>query len=139
MTAITTAKGRLRRNTKATQREHYTTAEAIPQGSLVSIDTTTGLAYKSTDSATRLFVGVAAKDAASGGIVTVEFGHTELLACTGNVVYAIVNKNLTVSDNNTVDIATGGTTNDIPVGALMQMESASTCWVAIRVFGSAAS
>jgi len=55
MTAISTATGRPRKNIAALQSDSYVTAEAIPQGSFVSIDHTTGLAYKSTDVATRTF------------------------------------------------------------------------------------
>ena len=139
MTAISTATGRPRKNIAALQSDSYVTAEAIPQGSFVSIDHTTGLAYKSTDVATRTFVGIACADTILGGTVEVEFGHRELVACTAGVVYATTNKNVCVSDNNTVALATGEATNDMPVGMLVKMETATTCWVAIRVFGSAAS
>lgn len=139
MTASAVTRGRTRRNEKLMVLEDYTTAEAIQQGDAVSIDHTSGLAYMGTDSATRTFVGIAQADAASGATVKVAYGHDELFTCTTNVVYAITNKNVTLLDDNTVDIATGGTTNDQAVGALSQMVTSTSCWVRIRVFGSAAS
>jgi hypothetical protein len=139
MTAISTATGRPRKNIAAIQCVTYVAAEAIPQGSFVSIDNTSGLAYKSTDVATRQFVGIAAADTAIGGYVKCEYGHRELVACTAGVVYATTNLNVVVSDNNTVALATGEATNDRPVGTLVSKESATTCWIDVRVFGAGAS
>lgn len=139
MTAITAAKGRSRRHLDQMKQISVTTAEAIPQGSLVSLDDTTGLAYKSTDVATRQFVGIANADAASGATLVVNYGHTELLACTANVVHATNNLNVVVVDNDSVGLATGDATNDRPVGALVHKESSTTAWIAIRVAGFGAS
>ena len=139
MTAITAAKGRPRRHLEHMKQIPVVTAEAIPQGSLVALDDTSGLAYKATDVATRQVVGVANADAASGATLVVNYGHAELFTCTANVVHATNNLNVVVVDNDSVGLATGDATTDRPVGALIQKESATTAWIAIRVAGFGAS
>ena len=109
------------------------TAAVIYAGALVSINTTTGRAVAATAATGRKILGVAMEDGSSGDYVKVAY-HTEFLFATPTKAY--VGCNVAVSDDNTcVSMSAAGTTAvRVRVGELMQMETASTGWVAIRHF-----
>lgn len=135
MTAITVGTARRKRNTNALTTAKYTAAEAIVEGALVVVSGANGLAYHGTDRTGCKFVGIACTNAASGSIVSTEYGHEELLACETSFVVSGVGTLATLKDNNTV--TSNGSTNDIPVGEVMEAPSATTAWVGIRKFGAA--
>lgn len=142
MTAITSAKGRDRRNTHALRSEDYVVAsgQTIPQGALVAINTASREAYNATDAASRKFVGIAAETVVGDGVkrIKVEFGHDELLTISANILDSHVNSHVCVLDNDGCDTATAAT-NDVFVGVVRKLESATTAWIGVRVVGFASS
>jgi hypothetical protein len=137
MTAITVATARRKRNINCTTSAKYTTSQAIVEGALVSVSTSSGLALNSADQIGCKFVGIAADSVGSGGVVTVEYGHEELLATTLNLANS-GGMACTITDNNTVSTA-AGTTNDVLVGEIVEAVSATSAWIAIRKHGAATS
>lgn len=136
--AITAAKPRKEKNGNLAREESYVVAsgQTIPQGALVSINTSTREAYNGTDAASRAFVGLAQETVVGDGVLTikVKYGHDALLTINANITDASVNKNVSIEDNDQVDTNTART-NDVMVGVVRKLESASTAWIGIRIPG----
>ena len=113
-------------------------AQTIYKGALAMNDAT-GYAVKGADTASCVFLGVAKEQKVISsaetdgttkirtyrdGIWRFAFGAANAVATSvGTVVY--------ITDDNTVDVA-GTTTNDIAVGKIVEVESASVVWVDIE-------
>lgn len=112
----------------------------IVEGALVSINAD-GYAISSTDTASTYFAGVAEETVdntagsagdkeikvRTGGVIQVAAGFSAAQANVGDEVF--------VEDNATVDVA-GGLTNDVYVGRIVTVVSASVLRVALTPFGA---
>lgn len=108
----------------------------IPEGAIVSINAA-GYAVNGTDAANDVFVGIADEtvDNTAGsagdkrikvrrnGIYTFKYAGTATIADVNTLVY--------IADNETVDVA-GDLTNDVLVGRIVEVLTASTVRVDIR-------
>lgn len=107
----------------------------ILAGAIVTIDTTSRLAKNGTDSATEKFVGIADKTvrnltgAAAAKTVRVWAEGVIDFACTG-ASQTWVGQKVYIVDNQTVALA-ATTTNDVLVGIVTEVASATRVFVAI--------
>lgn len=109
----------------------------ILEGALVSVNAA-GYLTNASDTANDLFIGVAEHGSDNsagnagdlevrvrlGGVVNAVVGSTITIANVGDLVYAV--------DNQTVDLA-AVTTNDIPVGRIIQFVGANAARVILKV------
>lgn len=93
------------------------------------------------DTASCVGIGVAAKAVTSGSsnttkYVDLEYGHEEWFASTGTFTKASIGVNVTISDDQTVALA-ATTTNDVPIGMLVQLETidgTAGAWIRVAEF-----
>jgi predicted RecA/RadA family phage recombinase len=114
-------------------------SKTIYQGSMVSIVGASGLAQASADAASDIFAGIAveqAVSAASGTTYVKVFTEGVFRLLAASIEQADVGKAITVSDDQTV--TDSASTNDIPVGILVEYVAATDGWVHIRPFAAAA-
>jgi hypothetical protein len=128
-----------KRNTEARQVRFYTVkdGETIPQGAYVTYVTSggdAGLAVNGGDDANSVFVGIATQTVEGDGEkqIAVESGF-DLLATTAasGAVAGNVGALLYLVDNQTLDDI-AGTTNDVPVGTLIQRVTDTSGWVRLE-------
>ena len=114
-------------------------SKTIYKGGMVSITKSTGLAMASADTASDIFAGIAVEGAVSAatGTYYVKVYTEGVFRLVGSSIEeADIGQGLTVSDDQTV--TDSASTNDIPVGILVEMVSATDVWVLIRPFAAAA-
>lgn len=131
MAALTAMTARQTRNDALASYASYTvdTLQNCYEGSLVMVNSS-GAARAASDTAGYAFVGIATNNAAAGQTVNVKFGHEELLT-SGSTLAAVVGAACVATDDDTVTTAALGT-NDIKVGEVVQVVSATRAWVKIR-------
>lgn len=118
-------------------------AELIPAGALVMINAA-GYVANATDTSGCFFCGVATEYSDNSGgsagdkSITVDIGGASVLVTheDGSLAAANVGDAVVQELNNEVTSAGTGT-NDIPVGIIESVPSATTCWVRCRPFGVA--
>lgn len=118
-------------------------AEKIPAGAMVMVNAA-GYVANATDTANCFFLGIATEfvdnSAGSAGdkTINVDVGGAEVLATheDGSLTIANVGDSVVQELNNEVTSAGTGT-NDIAVGVISRVPTASTCWVKCRAFGVA--
>lgn len=119
------------------------TSGVVYAGAMV-IANAAGNCTNATDAASSRFVGVARKGATntgSAGAVIAELitaGDCEFNIDATSLDATDIGKTVFIKDNDTVTDAAGAT-NDIPVGALVRLSSATTCFVRLFTPGFAAS
>ena len=114
-------------------------SKTIYKGSMVSITKSTGLAMASADTASDIFAGIAVEgnvSAATGTYYIKVYTEGAFRLVGSSLEEADIGQGLTVSDDQTV--TDSASTNDIPVGILVEMVSATDAWVLIRPFAAAA-
>ena len=114
-------------------------SKTIYKGSMVSITKSTGLAMASADTSADIFAGIAVEGnvSAATGTYYVKVYTSGVFRLVGSSLEeADIGQSLTVSDDLTV--TDSASTNDIPVGILVEMVSATDAWVLIRPFAAAA-
>ena len=111
--------------------------DIIYEGSLVAIASATGYALPGSDAADRQFVGVAAEkvdnSGGSAGDKTVRVWQTGVFEFTygaGGGAQPIVGELVCITDDQSVDLPTG-TSNEIPVGRIVELVSATSVKVDI--------
>lgn len=117
-------------------------SKTIYKGSMVVVDTTTGLVEAGTEAANKIFVGIATHGAVSGAsdTVWVVLQTSGMFKLTGSSLeQADVGKHVVLLDDQTVTDDAGTATANIPVGILVELNSATEGWVELRSFGSPAS
>lgn len=136
MTALAAGTARPTRNDSAIKFATYvmTASKTIYEGSLVMITTADQLALPGADTASCVFVGIAAHTATSAAsgttYITVKYGHEELMTSAATLV-GTVNTSVCISDSDTVDVI-GTTTNDVKVGPVVEAQSTTKAWINIR-------
>ena len=116
-------------------------AEDIPYGALVMINAA-GYVANCTDTTATFFLGVAVEEvdnsagAAGDTSILVDIGGAEVLVTheDGSLTIANVGDAVVQELNNEVTSAGTGT-NDIVVGTIIQVPSATTCWVKTKPYG----
>lgn len=118
-------------------------AEDIPYGALVMINAA-GYVANCTDTASTFFLGVAVEEvdnsagAAGDKDILVDIGGAEVLVTHEDGGLAIANVGDSVVQELNNEVTSAGTgTNDIPVGVIIEVPTATTCWVKCRPFGVA--
>lgn len=113
-------------------------------GGAMVIANTAGNCTNATDAASSRFVGIAKRDqtntGAAGAVIAelITAGDVELNINASTLDATDIGKTVFIFDNDTVTDA-GTATNDIPVGTLVRLSSATTCFVRLFVPGFAAS
>jgi len=113
-----------------------TASTTIYAGTMVMVDTTTGLALPAADTASCKVVGVATKQvtsAASGSYyIEVEYGEFKMAA--SSIAQGAVGDLMYVVDDQTVDETTPA--NSVKAGILTEYVSATVGWVLISPFSN---
>lgn len=137
----TTAFARKRRNGQAAQRGNYQvgTSAVIYQGGLVAMNLSTGRAVAATAATSRKILGVALESASSGAYVEVEWGAEYAFDPATALTKAYTGSNVAVSTDNDVTTMSGAGTTAVRVrvGELIDYDSTSVAWVAVRNFSEA--
>jgi hypothetical protein len=116
----------------------------VVYGGAMVIANATGNCTNATDAASSRFVGVAREGATNTGVAGAVIAK---LYTSGDFLFNInsttldatdIGKTVFIFDNDTVTDAAGAT-NDVPVGTLIRLPSATTCIVRIQTPGFAAS
>jgi hypothetical protein len=139
MAALTADKELEMKNPGGVIRMKMGASKTIYKGSMVSITKSTGLAMASADTASDIFAGIAVEgnvSAATGTYYVKVYTEGVFRLVGSSLEEADIGQGLTVSDDQTV--TDSASTNDIPVGILVEMVSASDAWVLIRPFAAAA-
>jgi len=134
MTALA-KNGDFQRRGPITIRPYPAGAGAHPfKASIVVVDTTTGYAEAGTDAANKKCVGVATKEcnnaAGAAAALEVEAAVGVFRFACSSLEQADVGKLVYILDDATVTDGTAAS-NDIPVGTLVELESASFCYVSV--------
>lgn len=133
MTAITAAVSRRRKGSARRFRALMANSITIPKGAIVQANAS-GLAVNATDAAGVTVLGIAAETISSGtggnDWIAVECDAAWLFAAS-SITQAMVNTDMCVVDNNTVDDA-AGPTNDIVVGKLLEFVTTTLGWVFVK-------
>jgi len=135
MAHLTAMTARQTRNDSLASYATYTvkTGETIYEGSLVMVETATGLAERAADTASMSFVGIATNtvlSAPAGTKINVKFGHEELLAT--NVTLAALTGNVAVVEDSDGVTSVADGTNDCKVGEIVEVVSTTRAWIKIR-------
>jgi hypothetical protein len=139
MAALTADKELEMKNPGGVIRLKMGASKTIYKGSMVSITKSTGLAMASADTAADIFAGIAVEgnvSAATGTYYIKVYTEGAFRLVGSSLEEADIGQGLTVSDDQTV--TDSASTNDIPVGILVEMVSATDAWVLIRPFAAAA-
>jgi hypothetical protein len=139
MAALTADKELEMKNPGGVIRLKMGASKTIYKGSMVSITKATGLAMASADTAADIFAGIAVEgnvSAATGTYYIKVYTEGAFRLVGSSLEEADIGQGLTVSDDQTV--TDSASTNDIPVGILVEMVSATDAWVLIRPFAAAA-
>jgi len=139
MAALTADKELEMKNPGGVIRLKMGASKTIYKGSMVSITKATGLAMASADTAADIFAGIAVEgnvSAATGTYYIKVYAEGAFRLVGSSLEEADIGQGLTVSDDQTV--TDSASTNDIPVGILVEMVSATDAWVLIRPFAAAA-
>lgn len=143
MTALAVDHGRKRRNTHLMRRGEITAADSqtLFQGAMLCHSAAAATVTEAADTAAFRIAGICEE-----ALVTLTsntkkakfvWGHEELMTHDGGVTAAMVGKNVTILDDNTVSIA-ATTTNDVLAGMVTEWVSATQVWVQIGVFSTLA-
>jgi len=137
MTALSADKARQTSGTPITIKAPVNALSVIYEGSLVMYDST-GFAVAASDAASGDIIGVATHAVTGGSsdgdeVVICETGHLERFAASG-LADTQNGQIVVVSDDATVTDALAAA-NDVQVGKLAYLESATVAWVLVGVLG----
>jgi hypothetical protein len=133
MTALAADAERLRRNDGSVKIATYvvTNAATVYKGGLVMFPSGAGTVSAGADTAGGRVAGIALETATgnAGGTVTCEVEYdAEYLFVSSAITGADAGLTAVIADDNTLTDAGAGT-NDIPVGRIVEIPAANTCWV----------
>jgi hypothetical protein len=143
MTALAADTARKRRNTHLMRTGEITAADSqtLFQSAMLCHSAAAATVAEAADTASFRIAGICEESLTTGSSNTLKarfvWGHEELMTHDGGVTAAMVGKNVTILDDNTVSIA-GTTTNDVLAGMVTEYVSATQVWVAIGVFSTLA-